>query len=121
MLQEKLEETEYHLSLTRIALDNSEEDRANLQIRIDDLAGEKASAEDRQRVAEAERDSAVYVANVASTAASDARQCLSDISVALDAIVSYASASYINLLVDVAVASCGQADASYAQFISAVS
>lgn len=107
-------------ALLTIGLDAANADRAALQQRIDQLAGEKATAQDQQRVAEAERDSAVYVSNLASTAAVDGAQCLSDVGNALDAIVSFYSGAYVDSMVDRAVSSCGRFDSSYRRFANAV-
>jgi hypothetical protein len=119
-LGSQLSDSQTESALRKIALETSEADRDALQSRIDGLANEKASAEDRQRVAEGERDSAVYVASLAGTAAIDARQCLDDVEAALSAIIDYYSTAYVDSLIDRAVASCAASDGSYSEFATAV-
>ena len=119
-LTTQLTDSRNESAIRQIALEASEEDRQELQLRIDGLANEKASAQDQQRLAEGERDYAVYVSGLASGAAIDARQCLDDVNTALSAIVDFLSPSYIDSLIDRAVASCAASDQSYATFVGSL-
>jgi septal ring factor EnvC (AmiA/AmiB activator)/ribosomal protein L40E len=121
-VEHQLADTEGQLAVTKIALERSDGDRKTLQARVDQLAGEKASAEDQQRAAESERDSANYLLGLATRAATDARQCIADIERAVEAIANYRTTSmaYIDSLINQVGVSCGTSDNSYRRFAAAV-
>jgi hypothetical protein len=119
-LDRDLAEARNNLAIMTIGLDTANADRLELQGRVDELAGEKASAQDQQRVAEAERDTAYYFAGLAGDAAENGALCLNDVFVALDAINSYSYGFYVDSLISQAVYSCGQFDDSYNTFARAV-
>jgi hypothetical protein len=98
----------------------SEADRAELQVRIDELAAEKAKAEDEQRVTEAQRDTAYYIIGLAEAFSADAGQCVSDLDAVVVAVLNFYPPAYVGALYDQAVASCAVADSSFASFAAAV-
>lgn len=113
------------LTAAKARLVDSEADAADLQSRLDDLANEKAQAEDDRNAAEQERDGFKALALLAAAAADDMALCNDATNTMISALVdelgyTYPDFTRVESLATTADTVCNKATTSYNTFVDAV-